>query len=213
MRTSTKLIALIFSTMLLLIIIPLILRYIFKISVDLLTISIIANVLVIPLMLITIISTENYSREHIKSVEDATRKQIESWERWELIHRKQSIKSLIKEIKFNMEIYETIKLGSQKEIKYGKFNNFILTSLEKSLYNPPIDNEEINRYLLWLYYGIKIQDNKLTATRTANITKQSLATFIIEITKDFEKNKKKISRTIEMLEEYEQKIKINPPER
>jgi hypothetical protein len=158
-------------------------------------------------MLITIISTENESKKHITSVEESTKRQIESWEKWDIIHRKQSIKSLIKEIKFNMEIYESIKLSSQKEIKYGKFNNFILTSLEKSLYNPPCDNEEINRYLLWLYYGIKIQDNKLTATRTANITKRNLEAFITEITKDFEKHKKKICRTIEMLEEYEQNLK------
>jgi uncharacterized membrane protein (DUF2068 family) len=69
-------------------------------------ISTIGSVIVILLMLITIILTEN-----------ATTKQIESWERWELIQRKQSIKSLIKEFKLNMEIYEIIKVYTQKNVK------------------------------------------------------------------------------------------------
>jgi hypothetical protein len=218
MKTSTKLIILIFSTMLLLIIIPLILRYIFKISVDLLTISIIANVLVIPLMLITIISTENSSKEHIKSVEesttkhinsveDATKKQIESWERWEYIQRKQSIKSLIKEFKLNVGIYGCIQKKSEENNNQMVANNFILTSLAKSLYNSPIDNDQINQKLLDCYYIIKGDDNTLDVTRLPEFSGSSLY-FANSILSNFDSKEKIINNTIKMLEEYEQKLEL-----
>lgn len=187
-------------------IITLLMLIYYKISLDPVYnyISTIASLIVILLMLITIISTENSSKEHINSLEDATRKQIESWE---LIHRKQSIKSLIKESKLNMTVYEDIKVDSQKEDKSGKFNNFILTSLEKCLYNSPIENEKINHNLLLLYYIMKIHDNKLTATRTANITKESLSSFINSIATNYEENKKIFEITLKMVEDYEQNLK------
>jgi hypothetical protein len=217
MRTSTKLIVLIFSIIAAFPIIILILSYIFKVSTDLLTISIIANVLVIPLMLIAIIATDSQSKEyiksveesttkHIKSVEDSTRHQIESWQRWDLIHRKQSINSLIKEFKYNMLYYESIQKYSEKKESLSIFSNFILTSLEKSLYNSPIDDEKINNILLGLYYGIKMHDNKIIAARTPGIPKIRIPELISSVAEEFEQKKEMFNKIIEMLEEYEQKL-------
>ena len=197
MRTAIKIIITIsFLAIAALIILPFLLIYL-NISIDPFDkyISAIGSVIVILLMLVTIILTEN-----------ATMKQVESWERWDLIQRKQSIQSLIKEFKLNMDIYENLELNAKKERengKYqGKFNNFILTSLEQCLHNSPIDNEIINNSLLLIYFIQKIHDNKLTATRTPNITQESLSELTNSILSDFESHKNLFENTLKMLREY-----------
>lgn len=197
MRTAIKfIVAISFVTLAVLIILPFILIYL-KISIEPFDryISAVGSIIVILLMLVTIILTEN-----------ATIKQAESWEKWELIQRKQSLKSLIKEFKLNIEVYESVQKNLLEENINPKFNNFILTSLEKSLYNSPVDNEKINDNLLSMYYIMKIHDNKITATRIPNLQKKGISGLFTSITKDYEANKKLIDTTIKMLEEYEQKI-------
>jgi hypothetical protein len=80
--------------------------------------------------------------------------------------------------------------------------------LEKCLSDSPVDDEEINRAFLILYYMIKVHDNKIQATRTANITDNSLKSLIGNIVKDYEKNRNVINSTIKALEGYEQNIKV-----
>lgn len=122
--------------------------------------------------------------------------------------KKQSINSLINEFKINLEIYEGILKGSEKEIKLGKYNNFIFTNLEKSLYNSPIDNSNINKLLLDIYYVISIHDKKLTATREANITDESLTGHIEAITTNYKEIKPTYNHVLNLLIEYEQNFKI-----
>lgn len=210
MRTLMKAIVALSILIIVVLLILLLMLIYYKISLDPIYnyISTIASLIVILLMLITIISTENTSKEHINSIEEATRKQIESWERKELIQKKQSITSLINEFKINLEIYEGILKGFEKGIILGKYNNFILTNLEKSLYNSPIDNIEINKLLLNIYYVISIHDKKLTATRIANITDESLTGFLEAITTDYKKNKAHYNHVLNLLTEYEQNFKI-----
>jgi len=199
MRTDIKIIvAIIFVTLAALILLPIILLS-FKISIDPFDkyISAVGSVIVILLMLVTIILTEN-----------ATTKQIESWKKWELIRRKQSIKSLINEFKLNISIYKDIEKKSQREKTDVFFNNFVLTSLENCLNNPPIDNEKINNYLLRIYDVIKTHDNKISATRIPNITEESKSDLFSKITNDFIQNKKIMNNNIKWLEEYEKNLKF-----
>ncbi len=169
-------------------------------------ISNIASLVTILLMLVTIISTENSTREYINSVESVNRKQIESWEKWDSIRRKQSIKSLIKEFKLNMGVYGCIQIKSDDKNNLMVANNFILTSLEKSLYNSPIDDDEINQKLLDCYYIMKGDDNTLSITRVPSFSESSLY-FANSILTNFETKKEIIESTIGMLEKYEQNLK------
>ena len=155
-------------------------------------------------MLVTIISTENSTREYINSVESANRKQIESWEKWDSIRRKQSIKSLIKEFKLNMELYDAIKEASIKKTANPPANDFILTSLERSLYNSPIDDDELNQKILLSYYVLKGSANNIVATRNPVFDEKIVLNFLKTITSDYERNKRLFNSTIEMLEGYEQ---------
>jgi hypothetical protein len=219
MRNWMKTVVAIGIIIIIVLIIILTMFIIYKISLDPIYnyISAIASLIVILLMLITIIFTDNSSNEyiksveesstkHIKSVEDSTKQQIESWQRWDLIHRKQSIKSLIEEFKYNMEYYELIQKYSEKKESLSLFSNFILTSLEKSLYNSPIDDEKINNILLGLYYGIKMHDNKIITARTPGIPKIRIPELISSVAEEFEQKKEMFNKIIEMLEEYEQKL-------
>lgn len=169
-------------------------------------ISTIVSLIVIVIMIIAIILTEDSSKEHINSVEAATKKQIESWEKWELIQRKQSIKSLIKEFQINGGVYVGLLKKSEEGKDLSIFNNFILKSLENCLYKSPINNELINYNLLNLYYVIKGHDDILNTTRTPFISEDSKLKLINHIVTDFEKHKEMFYKTREILEEYEQKL-------
>jgi hypothetical protein len=197
MRSAIKIIvAISFVTLAVLIILPIIFLYL-KISLGPFGtyISTIGSVIVILLMLITIILTEN-----------ATTKQIESWERWDLIQRKQSIKSLIKEFQLNGGFYIALKKKLEEKKDLSLFNNLILTSLEKSLYKPSIDNELINYNLLILYYTIKGHEGIIEMTKIPIISDETRLYLINIIIKEFEINKELFDDTRRMLEEYEQKL-------
>lgn len=170
--------------------------------------SIFANVIVILLMLVTIILTEDSSKEHINSVERSARKQIESWEKWDIIQRKQFLKSLIKELKFNADIYEKLSEKAKGKDYPPQLNNFILVSIEKSLYNTPTDIELINSNLLALFYNMKIHDNKLKLTRMPGIQPETIEWYIKSIGNDYEIMAKSLDLTINLLEEYEQGTEI-----
>ena len=198
MRSSIKIIvAISFVTLAVLIILPIVFLY-SKISLGPFGtyISTIGSVIVILLMLITIILTEN-----------SATKQIESWERWELIQRRQSIKSLIKEFQLNGGIYVALEKKLKEKKDLSLFNNFILTSLEKSLFKSPIDDELINYNLLKLYYIVKGNDDIIKTTRVPIISDESRLYLINLIIKDFELNKELFNDTGKMLEEYERKLK------
>lgn len=189
-------------------------------SIDIITYILIgSNVVMIFLMLLTILSMQKSTRDHISTVEitsrdrinaveKASKEQIDTMKRWSDIKRKQLLKSLIKEFKSNILIYkELVEIVKNKNYSQ-MFNNFIYVSLEKCLSNSPIDDDKINHNLLVLYYLIKVHDNKIQATRTANITNDSLKSLIGTIVKDYEKNRDVINSTIKALEKYEQNIKV-----
>jgi hypothetical protein len=171
-------------------------------------ISTVANVVVILLMLITIISTDEDTKKHIESLEDSTMKQIQSWEKWDNIQRKQFLKSIIKELYLNIDVYNSVSNKLKQEQYNAAFNNFVLISLERSLHNSPVDDKDINQNLLVLYYALKIHYNKIESTRIPNLTEESVKGLIEAIVKDYSSFKVVISETIKMLEEYDKKIKV-----
>lgn len=212
MKTPIKLIFLVFIVAIGFLALPLILM-VFKINIEPFSIyiSTIANIIVIFLMLLTILLTENYSRENMEALEKATQEQIESAEKWQLIKRKQFIQALIKELIHNVSIYEVLQSQMKTENFSSKphFENFILTSVEKSLSASPIDDDNINHNLLVLYYIMKIDDNKINATRIPKITKESINGLLNSIVSIFEENKGLYEITIEMLRNYEHNLEIS----
>lgn len=161
-------------------------------------------------VLIALYNTKRASesnRKHILAVEKTSLDQIKYKELWRNIQRKQLLKSLIEELNTNIIIYNQL-LNDVEEKKYNqRFSQFILVILEKCLVNTPIDDDSINHNLLAIYYMVKIHDNKVSATRTANITKESLEGFINSITDDYKKNKWIFECTLKSLADYEKKIK------
>lgn len=160
-------------------------------------ISTIANVIVIFLMLLTIIITEN-----------STRQQIDAWDNWNNIQRKQFLKALIKELKFNVTIYQKMLEKAEKEVSLPQLNNFIFVNIEKSLQNTPTDVEIINDNLLNLYYNMKIHENKIKITRIPGIPEKTIKFYIKSIATDYESMKISMDTTIMLLEEYEKGTKI-----
>ena len=160
-------------------------------------ISTIANVIVIFLMLITIIITE-----------ESTRKQIESWEKWNNLQRKQFLKTLIRELKFNLEVYEKIQKKDKSKEYVPQLNNFIFVNIEKSLQNTPTDIELINDNLIKIFYNMKIDENKIKITRMPGISEKTIKWYIQSISKDYESMQKSLKFTIKLLEKYENDTKI-----
>ena len=199
LRTGIKIILTIsFLTLASLLILPFIFIY-FNINLEPFNnlISSIGSFIVILLMLVTIILTEN-----------ASTKQIESWERWDATRRKQSIKSLIMEFKLNMELYDAIKEESTKTKVNPPVNDFILTSIERSLYNSPIDDDELNQKILLSYYVLKGSANHIIGTRNPVFKEKTVLNFLKTITSDYERNKGLFNSSIEMLEKYEQNVRL-----
>lgn len=154
-------------------------------------ISTVANVIVILLMLVTIVITEN-----------STRKQIESWDKWNKLQRKQLLGSLIKEFQLNMGVYKALEERLENEKFEAILNNFILTSLEKSLYNSPIDDEILNYNLLSIYYEIRGHEDSIEITRVPSLTKKSQESILKSIVNTHQKNRDNLRNTIKTLEEY-----------
>lgn len=148
-------------------------------------------------MLITIIITE-----------ESTRKQIESWEKWNNLQRKQFLKTLIRELKFNLEVYEKIQKKDKSKEYVPQLNNFIFVNIEKSLQNTPTDIELINDNLIKIFYNMKIDENKIKITRMPGISEKTIKWYIQSISKDYESMQKSLKFTIKLLEKYENDTKI-----
>ena len=159
-------------------------------------ISVFFNIVIIFIMLLTLRATYNSAKSY-----------IEEMKRWSDIRRKQMLKSLIEELRQNIIIYEMLIDDIEEKKYHQKFFNFGLVVTEKCLADTPLDNEDINHNILVIYYMIKIHDNKISATRTPNLSQESLNGFINTIASDYSKNKWIIEDTIQMLNDYEQKIK------
>jgi hypothetical protein len=65
-----------------------------------------SNIAMIFLMLITILYMNKSTKEHVDTIERTSKERIDLMKRWSDIKRKQLLKSLIKEFKHNISIYD-----------------------------------------------------------------------------------------------------------
>jgi Co/Zn/Cd efflux system component len=105
----------------------------------LIVITVIANIAVITLMIKTINSTK-------ESVDE----QLKYWENKNTIQRKQFIKSLIQEIKKNINQYDEISRQLQEDDEDRFEHYFIMENLKRSLYNSHLDEGKTNKKLFIL---------------------------------------------------------------
>lgn len=171
-------------------------------------ITLATNLIMILLMIFTIISTGRATRQHIETIERESREQTKKNEQWINIKRKQLIKSVIRELKYNISVYGKIKENTENNLYKPHLSNFLYTSVGKCITDSPVDKDEINQRILELYSMAKIHENKIVVTRIPNLTATSIKGLLDSIASEFTTNKHLIEETLEMLEEYDQGLTV-----
>ena len=148
----------------------------------------------------------NKIQEQIETVQKETTRHLETIEEWANLARKQKVAALIKEFEHNIILYEQIIEHVEKDNFFQKFDSFIMISMEEFLKEPPTDIGYINHNVLVIYYLVKLHETKIQATRTPNITKDSLKVFFNSIADDYSENKEIIELTLKGLRTYRDDI-------
>lgn len=170
-----------------------------------------ASIITILIALASMTSSEKATKEQIGALRSETSRHIQNQEYWANVKRRQHLNAVIEEIQHDQLLYQRLVEKNKKAEYSQQFDELIDVSMENFLADSPSDNETLNHNVLVLYYMIRLHNNKIAASRTANIKPDSLRGFMDSIAKDYNANTWLFEGTLKLLNEYRDTINLHAP--